>query len=591
MPPRRPARSRRAAWLGVLALAMAGVAAPAQAQNAVERHLPPAPPPAPPALTIGPQGAAKASAAPLGVMLRGVRLIGAAAKATAHPPPGLSGTAPGLAPAAVGDALAPFLGRPLSLKLAQDVQAAIARLYRAAGTPFVSVTLPPQEITSGVLQVRIVRFRLGKIAIKGAGPGGGGAVARGLRTTPGAPIDARALEEDLDWLNRTPYRRVEGVFAPGEATGLSNLTLDVTPSKPWSVLAGWSNTGSRATGLDRFFVGGGAWLPALNGTTLSYQLTGSADFWQDPGNGLTLQGDGFPNYLSHAGRIVIPTWPRQDLEIVPDFVATHQALDPFTTIENTVFELPVIYRSAISNILPGAYWGDLYGGVEFKTLRRSTYFANARIAGGQAALFQFVLGWSDRISDDWGLTTIDARIKADPGGIIAGNDDATWRTFTNGRVNHLGYAYGAVDLTRITRLPARFSWVSRLSLLMADQPLPDTERLSLGGFDATRSYFFDDASVDRGLVWRNELRLPTLSPFAAFIKRADSLSPYLFADLGYGQDLATHATVSLASAGIGFDYSVGTNVSAGVAAGCALQSAGATKAGDWTVQSSVTVQF
>ncbi|WP_445082816.1 ShlB/FhaC/HecB family hemolysin secretion/activation protein [Chelativorans sp. YIM 93263] len=48
--------------------------------------------------------------------------------------------------------------------------------------------------------------------------------------------------------------------------------------------------------------------------------------------------------------------------------------------------------------------------------------------------------------------------------------------------------------------------------ILAGQPLPDTERLSLGGYYATRRYDFDDVSVDRGFVWRNGLRAPTVSP-------------------------------------------------------------------------------
>jgi hypothetical protein len=320
-------------------------------------------------------------------------------------------------------------------------------------------------------------------------------------------------------------------------------------------------------------------------------LTGSDDFWTDPGQALSLEPGHFADYLSHAARIVIPTSARQELEISPDYVATHQALDRFTAAENTVLELPIIYRSAVSNILPGHYWGDLYGGAEFKSLARTSYFSGVKAASGSAGLFQLVLGWSGNFADGNGFTSIDARLKADPGGIVSGNDAATWNAFSNGRVTDVNYVYGALDVTRVTRLPGGFSWVSLFSGQWSETPLPDTERLSLGGATATRAYYFDDASVDRGFVWRNEFRLPTSSPLAAIAKVDDDLSPYVFADLGYGQDLQTLASMTLTSLGAGVDYTVGNNVRMAIDTGVALNSAGATRAGDWKLQAALNFSY
>jgi hemolysin activation/secretion protein len=566
-------------------------ASPVFAQAAVERHLPPAEPQPGPAIRINQPGSTPASSAPLGVALKGVHLIGQSASPETEPPVGITGAAPGLPPGRLARALTRLLGQPLSLQLAQEVQQTIARLYREAGFPFVSVTLPPQQITSGVLQVRLIRFALGTVIVNDANAADATAVRAGIRADPNVVIDARKLNEDIDWLNRIPYRHVEGVFAPGAAEGLSNLTLDVTTSKPWQVSAGWSNSGSKATSIDRFTVGAGIWLPALNGTTVSYQLTGSDDFWTDPGQALSLEPGHFADYLSHAARIVIPTSARQELEISPDYVATHQALDRFTAAENTVLELPIIYRSAVSNILPGHYWGDLYGGAEFKSLARTSYFSGVKAASGSAGLFQLVLGWSGNFADGNGFTSIDARLKADPGGIVSGNDAATWNAFSNGRVTDVNYVYGALDVTRVTRLPGGFSWVSLFSGQWSETPLPDTERLSLGGATATRAYYFDDASVDRGFVWRNEFRLPTSSPLAAIAKVDDDLSPYVFADLGYGQDLQTLASMTLTSLGAGVDYTVGNNVRMAIDTGVALNSAGATRAGDWKLQAALNFSY
>lgn len=68
-------------------------------------------------------------------------------------------------------------------------------------------------------------------------------------------IDSRLLSEDLSWLNRNPFRTLEAVFAPGAVPAETDLDLRVTEIQPWEVFAGYTNTGSRATGRDRIFVG------------------------------------------------------------------------------------------------------------------------------------------------------------------------------------------------------------------------------------------------------------------------------------------------------------------------------------------------
>lgn len=129
--------------------------------------------------------------------------------------------------------------------------------------------------------------------------------------------------------------------------------------------------------------------------------------------------------------------------------------------------------------------------------------------------------------------------------------------------------------------------------------LPDTERISLGGRYAVRGYNYDDVSVDSGVIWRNELRLPAISPLAGLMKREgwpqvlgqESLSTFVFADIGFGIDQTTNKSATLAGLGVGFDYSLAKHLTANLITGVALRDAGATRAGDWNVQASVSARF
>ncbi|WP_456628405.1 POTRA domain-containing protein [Bradyrhizobium sp. URHC0002] len=133
----------------------------AQAQ-VVERNLPPEPPRRASAIKIDTNDLLKSDdATPLGVNVQAIVLIGA--NAGTKPPGGVKGVdvseVSGVDAAALREQLTPFVDRPLSRKLIAEVQAAIAAAYREAGRPFVSVTLPPQEVSSGVLQLRVIVFK------------------------------------------------------------------------------------------------------------------------------------------------------------------------------------------------------------------------------------------------------------------------------------------------------------------------------------------------------------------------------------------------------------------------------------------------
>lgn len=581
----------RHASLPCLALALG--TGSALAQSAVERNLPEQVAPGPAAISVGEPDYGQADSQPLGVDVAGVRLIGedeAVAKASPGADRGISvGAVKGVPEAALKTALSPFVGKPLSRALIVRMQGAVASLWREAGFPFVSVTVPPQEITSGVLTLRVVEFHAGKVAVEGT------TVERNLagqvRLVPGSRIEARALEEDLDWLNRNPFRHVEGVFAPGDETGASDFTLKVTKDKPWSVFGSYANTGSEGTGHDRWSVGGGFWIPELNDLTASYRFTRSGGFGSD--------GDLFsldvsrPGYLSHAARIDLPTLPRQALSIAPNYVRTNELVagTPFS-FDNQTFELPILYRSAVSNLLPGRYWGDVYFGVEPKWVKRTTAFSGIDVAKGDAGLFNLMLGWAGNFSDRFGRTSVDARVKANPGGVLGNNTAADWAAFTGGRVDDNTYVTFGVDISRVTDLTHGFSWVSQFSGLAANQALPDAERLGLGGFYAVRGYDNDDGAADTGLVWRNEIRLPTFSPLAnSGAGLADSLSPFAFLDLGHGYDFAAKDHTTLASTGIGLDYTVLDNLTASLSGAVALHDAALTEAGDWTFNASIRIAY
>lgn len=538
---------------------------------------------------------------PLGVDVRGIDLIGLKQLVRTGGDAGISYGAIGdVSKSGLNKVLTPFLGRPLSRKLISDMQAAIARYYRAAGYPFVSITVPPQEVTGGIVTLRIIEFRAGGVQVKGGAGPQDAALAGHVRVNKGDRISAPALDEDISWLNRYPYRAITGIFAPSNADGFSDLTLDVTRAKPWRVFAGWSNTGTRATDLNRYFTGFGAALPPFGDSFISYQATGSWNFWTDP---LSLNsGAHEPNYFSQATRVVIPMFDRQSIEIAPDQVVSRQDSNvPGFAYTNSALELPITYRFALSNLFPDVHFGDAMFGASVKQVSRNTYYEGETIGGASANLFETSAGWSLVRSGAFGTASVDVRGTWNPGGVVGGNDDQAWQTYSGGRISDISYAYGALDAALNFNLPAQFSWVSQFSGILSGQALPDVEQITLGGFYATRGYTVDDGNADTGFFWRNELHAPSIAP-ALGLTKVDSnalVEPFVFGDLGWGLTYGYNGLLGsvgrsdthMASIGSGIDITAFGGFNASLVAGYALQNALNTQAGDWTVQARMSVTY
>ncbi len=549
----------------------------------VERNLPPEPPRRTPVIQIGGKDLLKSDdATPLGVDVQAIVLIGP--DASAKPRAGAKGIqmdqVSGVDAAAVREQLAPFLDRPLSRKLIAEMQAAVAAVYRDAGRPFVSVTLPPQEVSSGVLQLRVIVFKVAGIKVTGAAAES--FKQSRIRLAPGQEIDARKLETDLDWANRNPFRQVEAVFGPGKDLGLTDVNIQVTDRKPWQVYAGYANSGTLLTDRNRYYVGASG-APSAD-VLASYQLTGSGNFWMD--DGLFSRPDD-AKYVSQAGRLLTPLGLRTSLEVVGDHVLTNERPNNLFRIKTQTSQASAIVRTALSDLVPSTT-GDLLGGVELKHQLRTTIFDGTPVAEGSAEVAQLVVGWNGRWSDNLGTNTLDIRFKSNPGGVLSGNNSRAWSAFTNGRVTDVQTNLVTLEFGRVTPLPKGLSLKSEVSVLASSKPVPDTERIGLGGIHAVRGYVTEDGAVDQALILRNSLYV-SMPSMPAWMP--GTLAPFLLADVGWGRDLFFRRDSTLSSVGAGFDFAVGSNFNSKLLAARAMTDGLHTPAGSWRVSLQASVSY
>ena len=105
--------------------------------------------------------------------------------------------------------------------------------YRELGFPTISVTLPPQRITNGLIRVKVVEGRLGQIHITGNEYFSSNNVRRALPSlTTNILLNTKWFQPELDQANQNRDRQIYPVIEPGFEPGTSDLTLKVKDRFP-----------------------------------------------------------------------------------------------------------------------------------------------------------------------------------------------------------------------------------------------------------------------------------------------------------------------------------------------------------------------
>ena len=382
--------------------------------------------------------------------------------------------------------VAPFIGAPLTLSALNQIARLALGWYRAHQRPFVDITIPPQNINSGVVQIVVTEYWIGKVTVTGNHWFSGNAIRDASGLEPGQTVQLGELENDLDWLNQNPFRHVNAVFQPGNTPGNTNVDLETRDQLPLRVYAGYDNEGVTSLGRNEWDVGAN-WGNAFGlGQILSAQYTRSFT----------------GRFTGYSVSDTIPL-PWRDRLLV------------FGSYEREVPEIG--YDSGQASIryvrsMPSTskLAQDLQLGYDFKTTDSNLEFGGIGVFQSAAQIDQFLLIYDATETDRYGQTAVENTLVLSPGGLTAGNDTAAFQAIVPGSAAH--YAYDRFGLTRVTLLPKGFSWVVRALIQVANHNLLDSEQLAGGGPGSVAGYPTDTALGSEGELISQAIRAPWFSP-------------------------------------------------------------------------------
>lgn len=539
-------------------LIIAAGAAPALAQD--YGHVAPKLPPVQGAPVVAPphadtQAAAPANDAVLLPHLTGLVFVtgpaGLSATALTPTTVGTSGVAtagvPVLDDGAFKATMQGYVGRPFTGADLESVRAKTKAWLVAHHRPFADVTIPPQNVATGVVQVVVTQYRIGKITVEGERYFSPGVVRFPSELRSGQTLDTTSIQADLNRLNQNPFLTVSAVFKPGDQTGVTDLQLVAKDRFPLRVYAGYDNQGYPLLGIQEWFVGAN-WGNAFGtGQVISYQFTRSF-------NG---------RFTSHSASDVVPLGGENKLLIFGAYATAKPAIA--AGIQSVGHSGQASVR--IFHGLPSLPWlsGDVQLGYDYKSTDNNLQFLGLTVLNNSAEVDQFPLILDANESDRFGRTTVENDTFLSPGGLTGGNNDAAFATLTPGSTTK--YVYDRLAVTRTTRLPADFSLISRGVIQVSTGILPNSEQLGTGGVGSIRGYYTDTVLGSTGIISNTELRLPAFSPLK-LIDRASSKGDLLqfgaFADYAKVRQpkslIGGQGPVTLESVGFLAHYSLGRHV-------------------------------
>jgi hemolysin activation/secretion protein len=438
----------------------------------------------------------------------------------------------------------PFIGHPLTTDGVALIRAEAKAYLTAHGRPYVEVTAPPQNVSSGIVQLVVTEYRLGRIIVQPGRYFSKAVVEAPNELKPGETLTLQAVQADVDRLNENPFLSVDAVFKPGEEPGTTDMDLIAKDRLPLRVYAGYDNQGYPLLGLQEFSAGIN-WGNAFgDGQILSYQYTRSFT----------------GRFSSHSASDVIPVTGNDKVLIFGNYETLQPDIGP--DFNNVGHSGQISFR--IVHAFPSLSWlsGHIQIGYDFKYTNNNLAFFGTTVLNNGLEVDQFPIVLDASETDRLGQTAFENDLIISPGGLTGDNNDISIQGLVPGGTSR--YVYDRPSITRTTRLPWNLSWVARFAGQTSTGILPDSEQLGGGGVGSVRGYFTDTALGSVGALTNQEIRLPAFSP-SALVNKNSSLGDLAqlggFFDAGEFRQPEAIAggarTANLASAGVHAHYSIG----------------------------------
>jgi len=435
-----------------------------------------------------------------------------------------------------------FLNRPLTRQDIFKIKTAIIFHYRRCGRLLVSVKVPEQKITDGVLQFIIIEGKLGQIKIEGNKYFKTKTLSHFFRLKAGEPIDSNILIADIDWINSNPFRQVDAIYTPGDRAETTNIRILTSDRRPWRICTKIDNTGYDETDNIRILLGS-HW-----GNLFGLDHLLSAQFVCAPH---------INRFWALASHYTIPLSWRDIWTFNCSYSQVHPVLKQ-KDLSNTGYSIQVStrYQLMIKSFL--GYLHHLLGGVDYKRMNNNIIFGGSTIYQTSINLTQLVLGYSSSYDSTHLKGCFTFELFCSPGGWLPNQSHAAYHRMRSH--SDVRYLYGRFLLAPIIKMPKNSAVAFKLLGQASTCNLIASEQFGLGGHDTVRGYKERRVNVDNALLFSVEVRS---TPIYLTKPYSGLLQLLFFIDYGMGSNVRNSKAspqekkgYHLASCGPGIRYDI-----------------------------------
>ncbi len=149
----------------------------------------------------------------------------------------------------IDELLGKFTGKERDFGDVQRALEALEAVYHQRGYNVVTVELPEQELNRGVVQLRVVETKIGRVSVKNNRYFDEANIRRSLPALQeGRSPNLKEVSSNLKQGNESPSKQVTMKLQGGEKEDEVDAVLDVKDESPWKIMANGDNTGTEATG-------------------------------------------------------------------------------------------------------------------------------------------------------------------------------------------------------------------------------------------------------------------------------------------------------------------------------------------------------
>jgi len=469
---------------------------------------------------------------------------------------GLQNQVPGLSTEDANAIVGPYLDKPLTMGQLDEICRKIMTFFDDRDEPVVSAVVPEQEVRGGVVQILVVKGKMGQVKVQGNRWFRTENLQDDIQLSQGEELNLRTLTDNVAWMNSNPFRQVEPSLTPGGEPGQTDVILEVRDRLPVRPFVTYDNFGIQSLGYNRFSTGvtlGDVWTGLDQ--QLNYQFLSSGDF-----NAL----------ISNSGAYVLALPWQHNLNIFGTYSKANPNEVGLFDQSGYFWQVSMRYNMPMPtlSLLEGLdYRHQVYLGYDFKTSNTDIFFQGAQlppIPNGLVGLYnisQFTLGYSLNLVDPYGSTSFETVLYGSPGGMTSNNSNSSFQNIDGGA--DAQYIYGKFSLSRLFRLPGDAALFLSGQIQQADSNLMPSESFGIGGYDTVRGYDQRSANGDNAYLGNVELRTPPMSfwQMAGAGEALDQLVLLVFFDYGqvlqYSPDTVTSTNWHLMSVGPGLRYNIG----------------------------------